>query len=182
MGVRREAPGRNLDMKFDALPHPNNLHLDAAEGWLGLGDICEARAELERLGEPLQTHPDVLRVRWAIAAEERDWPAALRLARALVRATPESSFGWLHQAYALRRVPEGGLQAAWDSLLPVLKTFPKVAIIPYNLACYACQMRQLDRARELLQRAILIGDKDHIKQIALEDTDLRALWAEIREL
>jgi tetratricopeptide (TPR) repeat protein len=165
-----------------ALEPPHTHSVSAAEGWLGLGDLAEARAELERMGDSLQNHPDVLRVRWAIAAEECDWPAALRIARTLVRTTPESSFGWLHQAYALRRVPEGGIQAAWDSLLPALKTFPKIAIIPYNLACYACQLQQLDRARELLQRALATGNRNHIKQIAIEDSDLKPLWAEIRAL
>jgi len=164
------------------LEPPHSHFVSAAEGWLELGDIDEARAELERLGESFERHPEVLRVRWAISAEEKDWPTALRIARTLVRTTPESSFGWLHQAYALRRVPEGGVQAAWDSLLPALKTFPKIAIIPYNLACYACQLQQLDRARELLQRALTTGDKDHIKQISLKDADLKLLWAEIHAM
>jgi len=163
-----------------ALEPPQSHFLSAAEGWLELGNVPEARAELARIDESFWDHPKVLDVRWSISASEKDWPAALKLARRLVQLTPESPFGWLHQAYALRRVPEGGVQAAWDFLLPTLKTFPKVPIIPYNLACYACQMRQLTKARELLQRALAVGDKQHIKQIALEDTDLQALWVEIR--
>jgi predicted Zn-dependent protease len=163
-----------------ALEPPHTHFLSAAEGWLELGDVDEARAELAQLEESFQNHPAVLEVRWAIAADERDWPAALRLARTLVCVNPESYCGWLHQAYALRRVREGGVQAAWDSLLPALKTFPKVAIIPYNLACYACQLKQLSRARELFQRALATGNKDHIRQMALADDDLKPLWAEIR--
>jgi hypothetical protein len=33
-------------------------------------------------------------------------------------AMPDDAFGWLHQAYALRRITGGGIQAAWDALLP----------------------------------------------------------------
>ncbi len=170
---------------METLAPPQSHFLAAAEGWLGLGDAAEARAELARIGEALQDHPDVLGVRWAISAQEKDWPAALTLARKLVQTAPDSSAGWLHQAYALRRVPEGGLQAAWNCLFPALEKFPKVALIPYNLACYACQLRRLEQASELFKRALATGDKEqaaHIKKIALEDADLRPLWAEIREL
>ena len=162
-----------------ALEPPHSHFVSAAEGWLGLGDVAEARAELDRIQPSLREHPEVLRIRWEICAQEKDWPAALQLGSKLVAVAPEDPTGWLHRAYALRRVPEGGLQAAWDNLVPALKAFPKIAIIPYNLACYACQLQQLDRARELFHRALAAGNKEHIKQLALEDADLKALWNEI---
>jgi tetratricopeptide (TPR) repeat protein len=164
------------------LEPPQSHFLSAAEGWLDLGDIAEARAELARISAQLQEHPEVLKVRWALCAEEKDWPAALDIAGRLVALAPESPFGWLHRAYALRRVPEGGLQTAWDFLLPVLELFPAVPTIPYNLACYACQLRQMDKARAFLRRACDTGNKKHIKEIALEDNDLQPLWEEIRQL
>ena len=167
---------------MELLAPPHSHILSAAEGWLELGNLVEAQAELTRMEEPLQNHPQVLSVRWAICAQEKNWPAALELARQLVQLVPESPFGWLHQAYALRRVADGGLQAAWDALLPALEKFPQLALIPYNLACYACQLQQLEKARELLQRALKTGEKQQIKRIALEDPDLQPLWIEIREL
>ena len=45
---------------------------------------------------------------------------ALRVARLLVQKAPKRATGWLHQSYALRRAPEGGLEAAWDALLPAV--------------------------------------------------------------
>ena len=61
------------------------------------------------------------------------------------------------------------------------EAFPKESIIPFNLACYACQMRQLEEARAWLRRALKIGGKQKIKQLALDDPDLQPLWEEIRK-
>jgi tetratricopeptide (TPR) repeat protein len=165
-----------------ALEPPQSHFLSAAEGWLELGNIAEARAELARIPEAFHAHPDVLNVRWALSAQEKDWTAAFEISGQLVHKAPDSPFGWLHHAYALRRVAQGGLQAAWDFLYPVLEVFPEVPIIPYNLACYACQLRQTEKARELLGRAMAGSNKQQIKKIALEDSDLQPLWEEICEL
>ena len=168
---------------MDALTPPHSHHLSAAEGWVELGNLAEARAELERIGEPFSGHPAVLSVQWSVCAGEQNWPEALKLARLLLKTSPESPSAWLHQAYALRRVPEGGLKAAWDALFPALKRFPKISIIPYNLACYACQSGEMEKARALLKIAMSIEatpQSNYIKQLALNDEDLQPLWPEIR--
>jgi hypothetical protein len=72
--------------------------------------------------------------------------------------------------------------AAWDALLPAFEKFPGEPIIPYNLACYACQMGKLDDARLWLDRAMKIADKREIKLMALNDEDLKPLRAEIEKL
>jgi predicted Zn-dependent protease len=127
--------------------------------------------------EPL-TREDIL----AIAEEEKRCDEALQAAQALLRSAPKRSSGWLHQAYALRRVPDGGVQRAWEALLPASDKFPKEPIIPFNLSCYACQMRQFDAARDWLKRAVALGGKEKIKRMALKDSDLETLWDEIRKL
>ena len=129
------------------LEPPDTHFLSAAIGWVELGVFTEARAELAQIAPAFQSHPDVLEANWLISASEKNWKAALDVARTLVQTEPARSFGWLQQAYALRRVPEGGLQAAWDALLPAADQFPKEPTIPYNLSCYACQMGRLERAR-----------------------------------
>jgi predicted Zn-dependent protease len=149
---------------------------------LELGNLAEARAELAQVSAAQQEHPDVLELRWSISAQEKRWDEALQIAQAQVRRAPKRSSGWLHQAYALRRVPNGSIQKAWEALLPAFDKFPKEPTIPFNLSCYACQLRQLDVARDWLNRAVAVGGKEKIKQMALEDTDLEPLWAEIRQL
>ena len=88
----------------------------------------------------------------------------------------------MHRAYALRRAKEGGLQAAWSALLPAIDKFPAEPTIPYNLACYACQMGQVDEARQWLKRAMKIGGNKKVKIRALNDEDLEPLWEEIKRL
>ncbi len=164
------------------LEPPDSHYLEAALGWLALGNDAEAKAELALIDADFAHHPDVLEVRWALLAGERNWSAALPVAHALVRNSPDRVTGWLHFSYALRRVPEGGLEAAWNALLPASDKFPKDPHVFYNLACYACQMGRLPEARTWLQRAFKAGAREKIKAMALIDEDLRALWTEIPKL
>jgi tetratricopeptide (TPR) repeat protein len=167
---------------MQTLGPPDTHLLSATVGWLELGNVEEAKAELEKVSPDLRGHADVLEVRWLVHAAEKNWDDGLTIARALVATAPDRSSGWLHQAYALRRASDGGLQAAWDALVPAFKMFPREATIPYNLSCYACQMGQLDEARLWLERAINVGSKEKIKFMALNDADLQPLWEEIKEL
>jgi len=164
------------------LEPPDSHHLDAAIGWLGLNCPAEATAELEQIAAASQNHSDVLEVRWSISAHERQWSDALQIACVELTLAPDDAAGWLHRAYALRRVSAGGLSQAWDALLPAAKKFPSEPVIAYNLSCYACQLRQLDIARHWLQRAVMAGKKEVIKKMALADEDLQPLWPEIEEL
>ena len=161
---------------------PDTHHISAAVGWLELGNTTEAAAELQRLNPALSRHPDVLEVRWLIHAQEHDWDRGLAVALLLLEQDPDRASAWLHRAYALRRAAAGGLQQAWDVLLPAFEKFPEESTIPYNLACYACQLGRLAEARQWLQRALNQGDKQKIKSMALHDDDLKPLWDEIREL
>jgi tetratricopeptide (TPR) repeat protein len=164
------------------LEPPDTHYFFAAIGWLELGNLTEAQAELAQVSPAQQEHPDVLEVRWLFSAQQKHWEEGLQIAQALLRRAPKRSSGWLHQAYALRRVPGGGVQKAWEALLPASDKFPKEPTIPFNLSCYACQLQQLDTARDWLKRAVAVGGKEKIKQMALQDSDLESLWDEIRQL
>jgi Flp pilus assembly protein TadD len=162
---------------------PPEIHfLSAAVGWLELGVPSEAETELDKICAELQSHPDVLEVRWLILAQTRRWQTALTVAQALVKGAPNRSSGWLHHAYSLRRVSPNGIQQAWEALLPAYDKFPREPTIAYNLSCYACQMKELDQARAWFRRAMKIGDREKIRQMALGDPDLEPLWEEIRKL
>jgi Flp pilus assembly protein TadD len=171
-----------MDRKMQKLEPPESHVVSAALGWLGLGNAAEAKAELEKLGGGFQNHPDVLEARWEISAIQEDWTSALQLARALVHYAPDRASGWLHQAYSLRRSPNGSIRQAWTALLPAFDLFPREPIICYNLSCYACQLQLLDAARVWLKRAAVIAGKEEIKRIASSDPDLQPLWPEIPKL
>ena len=89
----------------------------------------------------------MLEARWLLCAHEKNWSDALAVAKRELEALPDYSAGWLHRAYALRRVDGGGLTQAWDALLPAAEKFPDEAVIAYNLSCYACQLNELDASR-----------------------------------
>jgi len=158
---------------------PDSHYLKSAEGWTELGLRAEAAAELDLISPANQRHPDVLEVRWVLHAHARQWEAALAAARELLLAGPDRASGWLHQAYALRRAADGGLAQAREALKPAAEKFPKEPVIPFNLACYACQLGQLDEARAWVKRAMKVGGKESIKLMALADEDLKPLWQEI---
>jgi hypothetical protein len=165
------------------LEPPDTHHLSAAVGWLELGNPAEAGDEVARISPAALNHPDVLEVRFTVCAAGQRWDSAAEIAETLVNVAPDRSSGWVHRAYALRRAHSGGLQLAWAALRPALEKFPKVSIIPYNLACYAAQFGRLDEAWEWLHKAMEAeGDVNRIKQMALHDRDLEALWERVREL
>jgi hypothetical protein len=182
-GVRLAGKGRLSMLPPVQLEPPNTHHLRAAIGWLELGSHVEAGEELSRIAPEFLEHPDVLEVRWEVCAKGASWDAALKVAEAMVRVAPQRSSGWVHRAYAMRRVRHGGLQLAWSLLRPVVEMFPKEDIIPYNLACYAAQQGRLDAAWDWLEKSISVcGDVKVIKERALVDTDLQPLWERIRKL
>jgi Flp pilus assembly protein TadD len=154
--------------------------LNAVLGWLELGNTREARLELDALPSSYADRTEVMDLRWLLHARESDWDGALAVAERLVALHPEDSSGWLHRAYAIRRVPAGGLTQATELLRPAFEKFPSEPTIPFNLACYACQLGELEDARRWLREAFKRGDEAVIKGMALADRDLETLWAEIR--
>ncbi len=170
-------------MKAMELTTPDLHHLKAAVGWLELGNAAEALGEIENISEPLQSHVDVLEAHWLVLARLLRWEAAAKVGRALIAAAPDSAAGWLHHAYALRRAPNGGLLAAFNALAPSAAKFPEEATIPYNLACYTCQMeRETSETMNWLQQAITAGDRKEILTMAMKDPDLKPVHAEIAAL
>jgi len=168
------------------LEPPDSHTLRAAEGWHELGDHNEALAELAGLSEESGRHPDTLQVKCAIYAAREEWSEARDVANDLVEIAPGIVAGWIHRAYATRRMPGGSIQAAWLSLHPAANLFPKEPIIPYNLSCYECQLGRLSESRSWLQRALAIIDSEPerklFKKMALGDRDLEPIWTEIKDL
>jgi predicted Zn-dependent protease len=159
------------------LSPPDSFHLQAAQGWLELGNHIEAEAELDNITASLRAHPDVLKVRWEIYAVAKKWEAALDIAAAIVQLDPDDPLGWVHRSYALHELKRTA--EARDNLLRVAEKFPASPTIRYNLACYECQLGNLERAKDWLEKAFALGDAKKMKLAALDDPDLQPLWKEI---
>jgi uncharacterized protein HemY len=156
------------------------MHLEAAEGWLGLGDSKSAAEELEQIEPRHRGHPDVLMVRHDLYAKVRKWEMAAEIAQTLCNLAPDEAHGYFHLAYALHELKH--TKQAWDTLISVADKFPDHYLIAYNLACYACQLGNLDAARAWLRQAMDRAGEDKIRALALGDPDLKSLQAEIRKM
>jgi predicted Zn-dependent protease len=165
---------------MNPLPWPDNHYLDAAEGWLSLGNPAEATAEIDRMAPEMRLHPEVLNVRWQILAREKNWKTCMVIAGTLTRLIPESSVGWIHLSYTLHEL--GRTQEAWDNLQAIAERFPDDCTISYNQACYACRLGNLSTAEALLLHIMKIGDRDEMKRVALSDSDLQPLWKTITKM
>jgi len=163
------------------LEPPDSHHLSAAAGWLGLGNTAEAGIELEKIAPSFQSHPGVLAVRLDLHAAAGNWEAAAEVAGTLTRLEPDEPGAWISLAYATRRKKGGGIADARTILIQAGQMFPTEKIIAYNLACYDCQLGDLNGARLWLEKACRLGDPRKVKQMALQDPDLEPLWSDLRE-
>ena len=171
--------GKRYALVMSQLDFPDHHHLRAAHGWLDLGRPLEAKEELSQISKTNFSHPDVLEARWKIAVEGNEWHSALQIARDLIDVDPDRVTGWINQSYCLHELKR--TQEAWESLMRVAGKFPKVGIIPNNLACYACQLGRLAQAQDWLDKALAAGGRAQIKAMALSDDDLKPLWPEIEK-
>jgi predicted Zn-dependent protease len=156
------------------------LRLQAAEGWLDLGLHHDAMAELAELTPEQRGEPVALMLQWRAEAAAGKWEAAVNTANALMEREPDNAFGWIHRSYALHELKR--TREALDLLEPALDKFTDEELVAYNLACYACQLGELDHAKELMQTALMRGNTAEIRSRALSDSDLAPLWPHIAAL
>ncbi len=175
------AADSDRESRMKPLEPPDSHHLSAAIGWLELGELAEARAELEQIALQFRSHPHVLVTRYEICAKAGEWNAAAETARALTQLEPDQPGAWISLAYAVRRKPGGGTSQARAILVQARRAFPKEQIIAYNLACYECQLGDLHAAKSWLEKACTLGDASRVKLMALEDPDLKPLWPDLRK-
>ncbi|MEI7728332.1 MAG: tetratricopeptide repeat protein [Verrucomicrobiota bacterium] len=166
------------------VPPPDRHYLDATVGWLMLGNYPEAWGEFQQIAPGFRQHPEVLETEWRLLAAEKRWEDSLRVAGQLIQLYPADVSGWIDRSFALHELKR--TRDAWEHLLPVVDRFPNEPVIPYNLACYACQMGDFAVARRWLKRAFELEKQMESKVFrggqALDDPDLQPLWNEIPDL
>lgn len=145
-----------------------------AQGYLALGMVAEAAAELAQLPPDDAQRPEAMAVRLAVLHEQQRWGEVRDLARELVRRSPSEPALWVTWAYATRR--SESLEAAESILREAATHHPVEATIQFNLGCYACQRGDLVSARALVDRAIALDPK--FSKLAATDSDLAPLRAD----
>lgn len=156
----------------------DQMHLNAADGWLGFDHVIEADKELKQITPEMQHHPEVLEVRCKMWLKAESWVACEKVAQEIIDLEPESPFGWIHRSYALHEQKLTG--TARMCLLPAVEWFPNDITIRYNLACYECVLGNLNEAKAHLIKAFNLALAQDCcgewKKQMLADEDLKPLW------
>src|SRR5678815_1391162 len=79
-------------------------YLEAAEGWLGLGDWQAANEELDQISFETRSQPEVLEIRWQVYAYAQKWDLALQIASDLCAKVPDSPDAHVHLALTLGKL------------------------------------------------------------------------------
>jgi hypothetical protein len=164
-----------VNIMSQTLPPEEAHRVRAAEGWLELGDLVEATKELDGISSVLRAHPDVLAVRYKIYAKMENWSMCEQIARALTQLAPEHPSGWISLSQCFHF--QGRTREAYESLIAVVQNFAGLAVMQYDLACYACRLGNLEEARMWLDEAF--KDKEQalaLKAHAKVDPDLKEMW------
>jgi tetratricopeptide (TPR) repeat protein len=155
-------------------------HLNAAKGWLELGNHLEAFEELEKIAPVNRSVPEVLEVRWQVYTLAGRHDAALRVAKGLLNVAPGRYCGWIWRSHSLNEL--GRTQEAVDCLVPAAKKFPALGIIPFHIACHYAGLGRLHEAKVWLQCAFASSEAKQLKTKALDDPKLKTLWDDIGNL
>jgi Flp pilus assembly protein TadD len=153
-------------------------HVLASSGYVELGILEDAALALEEIAPEDKHRNEVLGARVILYMTAKKWDMAAAVASHLVKVEPENEAWWISFAYSIRR--SESLEKAEAILLRARAIHPKVAMIAFNLACYASVTGRMEEAKEQLPRAIDL-DKD-MRKLAIEDEDLKPLWDWIASL
>lgn len=150
-------------------------HLEACSGYITLGMYEDAWNELESIPPELRAKVDVIELRLEIYQALGKWESARVLAESMVKRDPENPNWWIAWAYSLRR--EKSIHEAREVLQEAVLHHPGVALIQYNLACYACVLGEVKEAHRLLATAFALDAG--LKKVALDDPDLNNIFGEM---
>jgi tetratricopeptide (TPR) repeat protein len=147
-------------------------HLTTAQGYVELGMWLDANAELEEIDAELRHVPEVLEVRVQIYRALKKWELMQTVAKRLAIHAPDEPQWTVSWAFATRRADS--IDQARIILVNAIERMSNVAIFHYNLACYLCQLGDLEEAKEALHRAFKLEPQYRV--MALDDEDLKPLW------
>ena len=153
------------------MPSDHEKTLLAAQGYCELGMFDDALAELETLPGEERENTAALEMKLAILMQARRWKIALTAGRELCRVSPKKNMGYIHTAFCLHEL--GHTAEARDTLLGGPETLHTEPTYHYNLACYECQLGNVELARVHLDRSFHLDKR--FREIAKTDTDLAKL-------
>ncbi len=155
-------------------------HLQAAEGWLELGNHLEANEELEKITPELRAHPDVLEMRCRIYEAAKQWEMAASFQiRFASNSQNECLAGCIRLVAFITSVKR---TKRIHLLVDVVELFPGNQTIRYDIAVYVAQRGLLEEAVEWLNLAFENDTDGAYRLKALNDPLLENVWNEIGRL
>jgi predicted Zn-dependent protease len=159
-----------------ALSYPDLHFLNAASGWMALGNLNEARTEIRGVSLLGRLHPEVFVTHWTICARAGRWIEAHELAVTYTKVAPQQPTGWICLSYALYSLKRR--LEAWLILVPQCAAFPDVSAIPYMLARYAAEMGHHRESAKWLAKSAALGGAGELEADAKLPFDLDPSLAE----
>jgi predicted Zn-dependent protease len=147
-------------------------HFERAQGWLLLDNYVAAAKALRLIPAAYRRRPEVEQFRAQLHLSAGEWRRAEPILRRLRKQEPADPGHSVSLAFAVRRGKS--IEAAEQILLEARARFPEVAVIWFNLACYAAQQGRLADARDWLHEA---GHREEaFRDLAKTDSDLVPFW------
>jgi tetratricopeptide (TPR) repeat protein len=156
------------DVDFDFI-----RRVRAAQGYVELGMAREALEELGGLSEGSQNRIEAVLMRMEILRFLEQWEECATMGQVALEHYGQRGELYLITAYAVRR--SQGLERARELLLSGEPVLANEAMFHFNIACYECQLGNLNGAKQRLQRAFALDPK--YRKMGREDPDLTALWS-----
>ena len=141
------------------------------EGYCGLGMYDEALRRITQARRKGDHSLTLAFLRTRILRAAGRFVELKKTAEQLRRQRPEEPEVWVSLADAVRH--QDSLQQGRSILLEAERKFPDNPHIKFQLGCYHCQLRDLDKARSYLQAAIRLDES--WATVAKEDADLAPL-------
>jgi len=150
----------------------DQLHLNAAAGFLQIGEPMDAWNELEEITAANRAEVEVLTVRLAVCRGLEKWELAEEVARHLIKHDPHN----VMHVVALAEVMghrEGPVAAAAVYEFAIDR-FPDLAMLRVSLAVELVKAGQVEDAKRVLKTAFEL-DPD-LRMVALDHPGLEAIW------
>ena len=153
-------------------PGANSKIFQAAQGYMELGMMDDALAELDTLPAAVQERTEVLHLRLFIHMQAKRWSEALKISQVVCRVQPDDTAGFIHAAFCLHEL--GRTAEAKDWLLGGPSALLSEATYHYNLGCYDAALGNMEDAQAHLRVSFKLDKK--FREFAKTDPDLRAVW------
>lgn len=151
---------------------PTTTRVSYANGYIELGMLKDASAELDAIDPSERLKDEVLMMRSKLYLEAKNWEVMAAVSKQLAEQNPDAPYAWTNWAYALREMDRN--DEAKTVALQGLATHPQEPILWFNLACYCSLLGQFQDASDHLDTAIKLDDT--FQQEGVDDPDLQGLW------